>query len=421
MIGGFLTVVCWGCQGQSNNTGHVKTSDRSSQEPIQGNQSFLLHQLNDALSIAVIQDGHKPPVASRIYAYANIAAYEAMVEGHPHFKSLESQLNALSGLPDPQSKKQFDYRVSMIQTFTDVGRELIYRKYILDSTKAHLLDTLRPHISDAVYERSIDYGKKLASSIKRWAATDGYENIQKMPNYTVADSASAWQPTPPTYGEACEPHWYKIRLFAMDSIQQFNPPPPTPFSKEKGSAFYQQAMEVYNFSKDVSKGQEEIAWFWNDRPSNNQVQGHMMSTKRQISPPGHWVNITHIACKKKDLSLIRSAEAYAMVGVAFADAIKANWYTKYHYNLIRPVTYINRYIDSSWTPLLETPMFPEYTSAHSTMSGASAVMLSTLIDRFLLRCSVGGNDEPGLWRYSLQESMRDRYENRFENWQAYHV
>ncbi len=46
--------------------------------------------------------------------------------------------------------------------------------------------------------------------------------------------------------------------------------------------------------------------------------------------------------------------------------------------MIRPETYINRYIDVSWVPLLQTPPFPEYTSGHSVISNASAVMLTKL-------------------------------------------
>ncbi len=48
---------------------------------------------------------------------------------------------------------------------------------------------------------------------------------------------------------------------------------------------------------------------------------------------------------------------------------------KFHYNLLRPVTYIQRVIDPTWHTLLPTPPFPEYVSAHS---GQSAAVLTTL-------------------------------------------
>ena len=44
---------------------------------------------------------------------------------------------------------------------------------------------------------------------------------------------------------------------------------------------------------------------------------------------------------------------------------------------------INTYVDEGWTPLLQTPPFPEYTSGHSGISTAAAVVLTQLFgDKF---------------------------------------
>jgi hypothetical protein len=60
------------------------------------------------------------------------------------------------------------------------------------------------------------------------------------------------------------------------------------------------------------------------------------------------------------------------------DAFISCWDEKYRSNSIRPETYINKYIDQSWRPLLQTPPFPEYTSGHSVISTASAVVLTKI-------------------------------------------
>ena len=39
---------------------------------------------------------------------------------------------------------------------------------------------------------------------------------------------------------------------------------------------------------------------------------------------------------------------------------------------------INKYIDNSWMPLLQTPPFPEYTSGHSVVSGAASEVLTNI-------------------------------------------
>jgi hypothetical protein len=45
---------------------------------------------------------------------------------------------------------------------------------------------------------------------------------------------------------------------------------------------------------------------------------------------------------------------------------------------MRPETYINKYIDPAWRPLLQTPPFPEYVSAHSVISAGASVILTKL-------------------------------------------
>jgi hypothetical protein len=61
------------------------------------------------------------------------------------------------------------------------------------------------------------------------------------------------------------------------------------------------------------------------------------------------------------------------------DAFISCWEEKYDSNRIRPETYINRYMDVKWQPLLQTPPFPEYTSGHAVISNAAAEVLTYLL------------------------------------------
>ena len=72
----------------------------------------------------------------------------------------------------------------------------------------------------------------------------------------------------------------------------------------------------------------------------------------------------------------RIAEVMARLGIGLADSFIGCWAAKYKYDLVRPVTYINRLIDAKWDPILITPPFPEYPSGHSTQSGAAAAVLT---------------------------------------------
>ncbi|HEX5171697.1 MAG TPA: vanadium-dependent haloperoxidase, partial [Cyclobacteriaceae bacterium] len=229
-----------------------------------------------------------------------------------------------------------------------------------------------------IFERSIDYGNKVAAHIMDWASKDNYKQSRSFPKYTILDDPSTWKPTPPAYMDAIEPYWNEIRTFVIDSPAQFTPAPPLPFSKEKDTDFYKEAAEVYEIGKGLTDEQKEIARFWDCNPFMMNVKGHVMFATKKISPGGHWMNITNQVCLKGKKTFEESAEAYARVSIALADGFISCWDEKYRSRLIRPETYINQYIDENWTPLLQTPPFPEYTSGHSVISNAAAVTLTSL-------------------------------------------
>jgi hypothetical protein len=104
----------------------------------------------------------------------------------------------------------------------------------------------------------------------------------------------------------------------------------------------------------------------------------VLASGAKCAPPGHWIAIVSQISRNNGLSLMASAEAFARVGIAVHDAFIERWYTKYVYNLQRPVTYINEHIDPSWMSYITTPGFPSYHSGHSTQSGAASTVLTDM-------------------------------------------
>jgi membrane-associated phospholipid phosphatase len=74
-----------------------------------------------------------------------------------------------------------------------------------------------------------------------------------------------------------------------------------------------------------------------------------------------------------------SVEALARTGIALHEAFLNCWTWKYRYQLLRPITYVRRYIDPAWNTFINTPQFPEYTSGHSVASPAAATVLTHLL------------------------------------------
>jgi hypothetical protein len=176
--------------------------------------------------------------------------------------------------------------------------------------------------------------------------------------------------------KAIEPNWGKLRTFLIDSAQQFKPFKPTPFSIDTSSQFYKEAKAVHDTRLKLTPEQIEVANFWDCNPFKMNINGHVMFATKKISPGGHWINITALACKKSNAGFVKAAEAYACLSITIADGFISCWDEKFRSKVIRPETYINQYISQSWMPLLQTPPFPEYTSGHSVISAAASAILT---------------------------------------------
>ncbi len=342
-----------------------------------------LHQSIDKVTEIMIHDIFSPPVASRIYAYPNIAAYEIIAHNNEKYKSLAGQVRQLSPIPGPDSSKPVNMQLAALIAHMDVSRRLIFSEDKMEVFRDSLY-TIWASTNEREFEASREYGLLVAEHISDWMDKDNYKQTRTMPKFTVnTDDPSRWQPTPPSYMPGIEPHWSKIRPFVIDSAAQFKPTPPPPFSMEKGSDFYNEVKEVYDISMKITEegdSSEEIAiaQFWDCNPYVSVTRGHLMFATKKITPGAHWIGITKIACKKMDSDFDKTVYAYTKTSIAIADAFISCWDEKYRSNLIRPETLINEHIDDNWKPVLQTPPFPEYTSGHSVVSGAASTALTDI-------------------------------------------
>jgi membrane-associated phospholipid phosphatase len=218
-----------------------------------------------------------------------------------------------------------------------------------------------------------DVGHEVAQQILDWRSTDG--SNAPPPPYNPGHDPGVWQPTPPANLPALAPQWPAVTPFALTSGSQFRPgAPPALGSAEYAAAFNEVKSLGSATSTTRTDEQTQIAKFWNDG----------LGTAFAM---GYWNRIAEQVVTDQGLSLVQDARVFALVNVATADAIISCWDSKYAYNLWRPVTAIraadtdsnpDTAADATWTPLLVTPNFPSYTSAHSTVSAAAAGVLTAL-------------------------------------------
>ncbi|MDX1531460.1 MAG: vanadium-dependent haloperoxidase [Rhodothermales bacterium] len=335
-----------------------------------------LHAAVKKLTDVMIYDIFSPPQASRAYAYASVAAYEALAPGRPGLRSLAGQLNGLEPGPQPPDGG-VHLPLASVQAFLRVAEAMVFSEEEIVAYREEVGERVRAvGLPAGLVRRSLAYGDAVAEHVIAWADADGYHETRGGPTFTVTDEPGRWRPTPPAYMDGIEPNWDQLRPFVLDSAAQFRPPPPVPYSMEEGSAFYEQVREVYEIGRDLSHEERAIASFWDCNPYVMHTRGHAMFATKKITPGGHWMGITAIASRSSGLDIAEAAAAYARVAVALADGFISVWEEKYRSNLIRPETVINEFIDEDWTPVLQTPPFPEYTSGHSVISASAATVLT---------------------------------------------
>jgi hypothetical protein len=351
---------------------------RSTSWQAEAMKADVLHEGIARLTEIIKIDIFSPPVASRIYAYSTVAAYEALAAGDSDYASLAGQLTDLTPVPQPLEGEEYCFPLAGISAMLVVGKALVFSESRITDMNDQMLDRFREMgIPKDVFDRSLDYGKSVAQHILEWSKSDYYAESRSLPKFTISQAdPSRWIPTPPSYNDALEPYWKDQRIWALDSITQYLVDPPIPFSTDPESDFYRAAAEVVQIRQDLTQEQEDTAWYWDDNPFAMEASGHLMQTRKKTSPGGHWMFIASAACRKAEADIMTSAQALVLTSLALADGFIVCWHEKYRTNVIRPETYINLYIDPAYTPIIETPPFPEHPSGHATISAAAATVLT---------------------------------------------
>ncbi len=365
-------------EGTSGSGEAVGTTATEISSPAATFPSTFMRQWMTNVAFSVKFDGISPPIAARSYAYAAIAGYEAVVHGMPGYVSMAGQVNGLDSLPEPTPGVDYDWPTVLAATMgrvvpgTYIFPNTLFFEY---TTPSHVaLESLEriqivkrqvQGVPQSTLDASAEYGHALGDAIAAWANSDNFAET-RYEAYAPPKGTSDWEATGYVDAQTSRPllpHFGEVRPVALADGSECRPIAPVPFSTDPASAFYAQANTVYQTDLALTKTQREIALFWADGGGSE-------------TPPGHWVKITNDLVRAGNLA--DAARAYVAVGVPMFDAAIATWNAKYFYNLLRPETYIHRYISAQWISLIPTPQFPTYTSGHSGFSAAAASGLTSV-------------------------------------------
>jgi hypothetical protein len=174
-----------------------------------------------------------------------------------------------------------------------------------------------------------------------------------------------WLPTPgcPPEGGVLR-HWRNVKPFGIESSDQFRSAPPPALTSMRYARDFNEVKAVGELNSTV-------------RPADRtDVARYYAAT----SPVYLFSQVFTQAGTAEGWSLSRNARAFALLTMAISDALISSHDTKYHYVFWRPITAIHgadtdgnalTEPDSAWAPLITTPCFPSYQSAHATGSNAA--------------------------------------------------
>ena len=318
----------------------------------------------------MVYDVTSPVAAARYYAYSTLASYELLAYRDKQHSSFFGffQRPIQNSFPEPMDLKNpvMGYRYALLYSASK----------LLPSGKK--LQNRMGSLKSALSASEVRYIEAFVTSIVAYANQDGFLQLNNLKRYTPKRGPAFWQPTKPAYMAPIEPNWNSLSPLFLNSADQFLTKPPVKYDLDPKSEFYKLLLEVKQITDLNNKEYNEIAAFWDCNPYAISQIGHLEFGLKKISPGGHWMGIAGIASLKAGFKIDKTIFTHTILALTLHDAFIACWDEKYRSDRVRPETVINRTMDKTWSPLLQTPPFPEYVSGHSVVSSASAEILTLI-------------------------------------------
>lgn len=301
------------------------------------------------------------PISTRSTAMVQAAVFDAMNGIEPRYTPIFVRQRGPRGASKRAAAVQAAYAV-LIRLYPAQTEMLDQQR------SASLRDIGRDwaECSESI-RKGIEWGQTVADAIWTWRSNDGF--AATVPAFTGGTAPGEWRPTPPAFAPGLAPQLAHVTPWVLQSPSQFRPAAPAALD----SAQYAMDLNETKLMGSSSSGsrtpdQTQIALFW-----------------QTVNPPDFWDPVAISLAAQHHFNQLQTARLLAQVNLAMSDAMIGCWDAKYTYVSWRPITAItladtdgnpDTAPDPAWTPLLVTPPFPEYPSAHSCASGAAARVLS---------------------------------------------
>jgi hypothetical protein len=300
-----------------------------------------------------------PPEGFVIFAYVGIAEYDSVMAIRGGYQPFAVDVEAPAGASAEAAVVAAAHAI-LVHYLPE------QKLTILDPAYDQSLGTIR---DGQAKDDGVATGEDVAGDLIRLRADDGFRDpvTYTPPNPPIP---GVWIPTAPT--PPLGTYMPYMRPFSLRSPDQFRPGGPPPLSSRRWAGDYNEVQEIGSRTSTTRTPEQTVAArFWGEPPIQ---QAHGAYRKFVLD---------------HQLDVVDASRFMAMVTVVSADAIIACFDAKYHYAFWRPITAIRAgdtdgndatAADPNWLPLLPaTPNHPEYPSAHSCATPASAGVIARFL------------------------------------------
>ena len=317
----------------------------------------VIAEWNAIAQRTIFTENVTPVPASPLYfGFVSLAMYDAVV-------AVEGGYEPYAALPAP--KKHASSSVAAATAAHGVLRHFFPAS--ADALDADYEATLADVPNGVAKVHGIRVGDDAAAAMIAARQDDGRGATVAQPGGL---EPGEWRPTPPGFGLMAVPWLGFVTPLVIDSPTQIPVPGPDELDSDE---YAQDVLEVqqYGSSEDSLRtpDQTETAHFWNA----NAVAQYQVALRDQVT--------------RRGLDIVDSARVFALTNASTADAVISCWRAKYDFALWRPITAIHladtdgndaTEADAEWAPLAVTPPYPDYTSGHACVTGATSAALGHL-------------------------------------------
>jgi hypothetical protein len=356
---------------------------------------------------------YAPPPTARIFAYSGMALYESVVPGMPSYQSMYTYLTGNAITVD--KKKDYYWPAAANAALARIASRLLANYTAtpnltgIQELENNFNSQFQSQVGTDKLEFSKEFGKYVADIIYDWSKTDGTLTpvgaLAGCPPYIPLGGPGNWVPTPPGLFPAAGACQGTLRTFVPGIVNVSMPPPAPSFSTVPGSVFYNAAVQVYQNVLNVSPRDLVISQAWRDLLGTN------------YNTPSHMFKLSAQIIDKENLDLEKAAEIFAKEGIANFDAIASAIHAKFHYALLRPVTYVRNVLGfSSWNSVYPTPQHPAYPAVAPAAAGSAVVILEKAFGTNYAFSDTTQKALYGTWNYaSFNELLTDVGRSRSHN------